>query len=423
MSKCPYCFRPIGTWKKDPILLTDGAIYQWKPNTQETELEYVSDIEDRIYKGIYQITIDELIELQDHRKSLEEELLPEVDRTEFSPINDTGKFQITVKHIEELRESTEKLLIAMGITKEEYFNYDEDMNHIIHPLGDKSEWTEPNLEADKFQCKNIHIEDLRHNIPSIWIETWTEISSPIDKYTHVEGEMHGGLVDELWDIFTCDHIWRYNVAFTQLYAAGSGDQGVVKFMSTSTYNLSSGINWTGYGYATPIGYASEGTGRGHFRFFHDLTQIIKITPNTKIKIENLNFIRTYTFGSLTHERSKLSTYARLIINIKLSNGRYMNYFFGRDNATPPPFLIPNIKYSIYCGDNYSGIFDRNLYDDYTTIHGSSPSAYVKIDSIRFECRYLGYTYNPAHVPPQPEEMWATVNTNLNLGILKVGVQP
>jgi hypothetical protein len=171
INKCPYCYRPLGTWKHDPILLPDGSKYKW---SDDTHLILVPNIEDRIYKGTYQITRDEFIELQDHRKAMEEELLPVEQRTKFSPINTTGEFQININHIKELRESTEKLLISMGITKSDYFNYDEDSNYIINPNGDKSEWFEPSLEADKFQCKNLHIEDLRHNIPTWWFENWNK---------------------------------------------------------------------------------------------------------------------------------------------------------------------------------------------------------------------------------------------------------
>jgi hypothetical protein len=97
-------------------------------------------------------------------------------------LNTSGYFQITGKHIKEMRDSVEKLLSHFGLTKIEYFNYDEEGNHIIHPDGDKVEWTDPITEAtdlQKFQVKYIHIEDLRHFIQSIltfWRETWTQNS-------------------------------------------------------------------------------------------------------------------------------------------------------------------------------------------------------------------------------------------------------
>jgi hypothetical protein len=164
-EKCPYCYRPLGTHIHDPILLPNGAKYKWISDTELTE-EF--DVTKRFYKGLQSICEDHLIELQNNRRTLEAAYLPIGDRTTFSPINNTGKFQITGKHIKELRESTEKLLDAVGANKTDYFNYDEDGNHIIHPNGDKINWTDNivDTEWNKFQIKNIHIEDLRHNIPS-----------------------------------------------------------------------------------------------------------------------------------------------------------------------------------------------------------------------------------------------------------------
>jgi hypothetical protein len=171
---CPYCYRPIGTWKHDPIILPQGAKYDW---VSDTELIYVADEEDRWYKGIQQIREDEIIELQQTLTDLEEDSLPEISHTIFSPINTSGKFQITGKHIKEMRDSVEKLLIALGLTKTDYFNYDEEQNHIIHPNGDKVEWTDPitdSIDLQKFQVKYIHIEDLRHFLQYAQMERFTK---------------------------------------------------------------------------------------------------------------------------------------------------------------------------------------------------------------------------------------------------------
>ncbi len=174
-KKCPYCYRTIGEnaiWHRDPVLLPNGAKYDWVDD-EETELQEMG--EDRWYKGFYQINIQEVKELQDYLKSLEEDLLIEADRTDFTEFNSTGKFQILGIHIKEMRESIEKMIgITSGTTPDEraalmiqFFNYDEEGNHIIHPNGDKSEWTDyitPDKITDwnKFQIKAIHIEDLRH---------------------------------------------------------------------------------------------------------------------------------------------------------------------------------------------------------------------------------------------------------------------
>jgi hypothetical protein len=169
MSKCPYCFREIGTWNRDPILLPTGSEYKWS-DEEETILEIESDVDQRIYKGIYQIWLEECKEIQDALIVLEQTYLDEGDWSTFSPMNSSGYFQITGQHIKEMRDSVEKLLTASSLEKSDYFNYDEDGNHIIRPEGDKTEWTDPIDEATdlkQFQVKYIHIEDLRHNITTI----------------------------------------------------------------------------------------------------------------------------------------------------------------------------------------------------------------------------------------------------------------
>jgi hypothetical protein len=177
MSKCPYCYRTIGEnsiWHRDPILLINGSKYYWSDSNETTLIE-ISDITDRFYKGFYQINIQEVLELQDYLKELEIDLLAEADRTTFTSFNSTGKFQILGIHIKEMRESIEKMLgITESTTPVErvsiltgFFNYDEEGNHITHPNGDKTEWTDyidqdHQEDWNKFQIKGIHIEDLRH---------------------------------------------------------------------------------------------------------------------------------------------------------------------------------------------------------------------------------------------------------------------
>ena len=178
-EKCPYCYRSLGTHTHDPILLPNGSKYKW---SDDTHLIEESDLTKRIYKGTYQINEDDVIELQDELKTLEEGSLPEIDRTTFSPLNSSGKFQIIGKHIKEMRDSVEKLLDIMGLTKTDYFNYDEDGNHIINPIGDKIEWTDPITNAtdlQKFQVKYIHIEDLRRVIMGNFIYISTTISPSV----------------------------------------------------------------------------------------------------------------------------------------------------------------------------------------------------------------------------------------------------
>lgn len=175
--KCPYCFRNLNpaTWHKDPILLPNGSKYKWA-DAEETILEIESDIGNRQYIGTYQIGYEEVKEIQDVLKTLEDENLPVGERTVFSPLNESGYFQITGFHIKEMRDSVEKLLIQFGLDKISYFNTDEAGLAITRPEGDKIEWTDPITDATdlkQFQVKYIHIEELRHNIQSFWLEDWS----------------------------------------------------------------------------------------------------------------------------------------------------------------------------------------------------------------------------------------------------------
>lgn len=169
-NKCPYCYNDLSTtpYTHDPILMPNGAKYYF---VDSTTLAEVTNIEDRIYKGIIQLDYNVIKELQDNRIALELIYLTEENRTTFSPLNDTGYFQVTVKYIQELRESTEKLLIEMGISKTDYFNNDSEGNHINHPNGDQTDWSDLNIEKDKYQIKYIHIEELRKNL-TLLINMW-----------------------------------------------------------------------------------------------------------------------------------------------------------------------------------------------------------------------------------------------------------
>ena len=171
--KCPYCYRPIGTHNHDPIILPDGSPYKW---SNGTTLISETDITQRYYKGFNQVNTDDILELQTELALIEtnNSITP---LTVFSSINSIGRFQITGYHIKELRDSVEKILLSFGLTKTDYFNYDEESQHIVHPNGDKIEWTDPITNAtdlQKFQVKSIHMEDLRHYINIIWKETWVE---------------------------------------------------------------------------------------------------------------------------------------------------------------------------------------------------------------------------------------------------------
>ena len=215
VSKCPYCYRPLYTWNHDPILLPDGCLYDW---SSATELIKQNNIDKRIYKGIYQITEVDIIELQNRLETLEVETLPENERTTFSPLNTTGLFRITGKHIKEMRDSVEKLLLAVGMSKNEYFNNDEEGNLITREGGGIIDWTDPIIAGisdreleEKFQVKYIHIEELRKNIVTLWQETWTDNNPLWIKNTFLELLPGSGFEEDDEDKFNflADQLWTY----------------------------------------------------------------------------------------------------------------------------------------------------------------------------------------------------------------------
>jgi len=140
MANCPICGRHLGTYTNDPILTTPSL------STED-------------YEGFTTLISTHIKELQieRHQQEIDNGITP---LTEFSPINDAGLFQNIIKYITELRDSTEKILTATGSTLVEFLSTDEDGN----PMILKTDWTDSKLEEKKFQCKTIHIEDLRHYI-------------------------------------------------------------------------------------------------------------------------------------------------------------------------------------------------------------------------------------------------------------------
>ncbi len=163
VNKCPYCYRNIGVWNKDPIVLPYGSRNIWEDEYTLIKEPYLSK---RFHIGMYQIGY-EVKEIQDYLKNLEAETIPEEQRTEFTPMNVSGYFQIKGVHIKEMRESIEKLLQLSGQSLESFFNYDEGGNLIVRPEGTQTNWTDDvtdDADWDKFQIKGIHIEELRHFI-------------------------------------------------------------------------------------------------------------------------------------------------------------------------------------------------------------------------------------------------------------------
>jgi hypothetical protein len=154
-DKCPICGRYLETWTNDPILTPNG-------------------LGGEDYKGITVPNYIHIKELQDYYHQKEIDIGISI-LTEFSPINETGFFQNIKQYILELRSSIEKIISSIGITKFQYFNYDEDN---IWMGTNKNDWSDLNLEEDKFQVKGIHIEDLRRALGELFppfIEDWIKM--------------------------------------------------------------------------------------------------------------------------------------------------------------------------------------------------------------------------------------------------------
>ena len=129
-------------------------------------------------------------------QSLEEENLSEGDWTDFTSLTENNLFQVRGQHIYEMRSSIEKLLVAFGVSKLDFFNSDEDGNHISSPAGDKGDWTDPISDSEdlkSFQVKYIHIEDLRHavHVTQQLIERWNpSVVGVLDDYAIWGGDPH-----------------------------------------------------------------------------------------------------------------------------------------------------------------------------------------------------------------------------------------
>ena len=193
---CPICGRNLnGQFTNDPILTTPSL------STDE-------------FKGFTNLVRQHIEELQveRHQQEIDNGVLP---LTIFSPINSSGFFQNIKQYITELRDSTEKILAITGMTLAEFLSTDEDGN----PMTSKIDWTDSNLEEIKYQCKAIHIEDLRHFIQfGKWEEDWSgsySISKSNEQsstsYLHVEGLFESSFsAKKTWN-FEASYLHNHNI--------------------------------------------------------------------------------------------------------------------------------------------------------------------------------------------------------------------
>lgn len=161
------------TWTDDPIKTENGLAGE-------------------DYKGLIDVSYRHILELQNARRVQEPAVgILSNNRTQFTSISageDPNKI-----HIEELRESTEKILDKLGFTLTQYFNYEIEVNfnrtyyigiyygtyRFGEKVADQTDWTDVDRSTGQpsllsiTKIKAIHIEELRHQIPTV-----EEISVP-----------------------------------------------------------------------------------------------------------------------------------------------------------------------------------------------------------------------------------------------------
>ena len=184
---------PIPRWSDDPLYSKNG-------------------FSGEDYQGENRVRKIHIEELQLDRIGLEAELgINPI--TEFSFLEDHG-FHVRKTHLIELRESTEKILDAIGSSLADYFSLDSDGNPVTPGPNDtaKTDWTDVQrgllyLDKDAKEQKDfilpsgtvrlaptfppnthirvIHIEDLRHLMALGWREFWSvsstqKVTMPLD---------------------------------------------------------------------------------------------------------------------------------------------------------------------------------------------------------------------------------------------------
>ena len=215
-KKCPTCHSaisldsstPTGPHAREQGSLGTDSNGNPVPRWSDDPLYSKNGFSGEDYQGENRVRKIHIEELQLDRMGLEVEL--GIDpATEFSFLEDHG-FHVRKTHLIELRESTEKILNAIGSSLTDYFSLDSDGNPVTPSPNDtvKTDWTDvqrglPYLDKDAKEQKDfilpngeirlaptfpvnthirvIHIEDLRHLISLGWREFWSV--SPIQKIT------------------------------------------------------------------------------------------------------------------------------------------------------------------------------------------------------------------------------------------------
>jgi hypothetical protein len=345
MPLCPICGRTIGTYTNDPFLTNPSL------STDE-------------YRGFTTLISTHIKELQDerHQQEIDNGVTP---LTIFSPINDTGLFQNTKQYILELRESTEKILAVAGMTLSEFLSQDEDGN----PMTTKSNWTDSNLEENKFQCKAIHIEDLRHYISVIlWSEDFNEaIGHPLLFYTD-SATSGSGIIP--FQYLYADHYWRTN------HVIGGSDIGetmgyFISFLSDAylQWTIEQASSYLSFNTSISLNSAARGgiglTGGlcpfGAIGF--PLNLPLELTPTGKVILSDIVLPDAGTYISQTNNaftQSMIEIYVRLHYSTYLGGGSYSTVLIS-NNIIFLSGIVPTDVYESVCRvyNNYAGTLQRS----------------------------------------------------------------
>jgi hypothetical protein len=267
-ARCPYCYSIIGKiteggdtvplssqeiqevttlglyiWTDDPILVEHGSHFYFEEDGEGSLiLKEFDEIEEYNYKGLTPIKYIHIEELQNARRNQELEAgVPEAEQTTFTSlekVEGTRCIQINKIHIQELRESTEKILIAQGLTKTEYFNFLEDGTEIIRydkngqVISQKTDWTNVNLSDYKSSILNLHIEELRHSVLLPIRETFQPSPMPLEALDEVT-EINPQIISTLkkYEFIGRLGTWHVNCS-TNPTGAGNQEDKLATYMRT-----------------------------------------------------------------------------------------------------------------------------------------------------------------------------------------------
>jgi hypothetical protein len=369
MANCPICGRKIGTFTDDPLLATPSL------STEEN-------------KGFIHLISTHIKEIQTerHQQEIDYSVIP---LTEFTVIDDSRLFQNIKQYILELRNSTEKIMDITGQTLQEFLSTDEEGK----PMTPKDNWTDPNLEEIKFQCKAIHIEDLRHFAQYAWAETYEK--------THIDPEDPTSAIE--YSLETDQSIFLtagppYNVPDKSCPLLGKSLHADKLWWITQTlfvdhdqiFSYARGNifdNWTGVGvfnysvnidnlYSTlhmgcNMGFWSEKYSVPNYKCRDNLRfEIGTIDLNVDFGFgETVILQPTWTYEGITHDTAAeisanlaaMVAGGRVEIRVYFDNGQFISFYLveGQHISIPSGSVLWN-------PDSQKGVY---LYDSYVAAHG------------------------------------------------------